>query len=74
MDNLRDQEKQLFGELWRYYVDAFTPHYKKPQGMRGWLKVLVLQFKGEPQVGADAVRGKAAELQRALSSPEKPPQ
>lgn len=68
VDYLRDQEKKLFGELWRYYVDAYTPHYKKPEGIRGRLKVLVQHFKGEPEVGADAVRSKAAELQRAMSS------
>ena len=66
---LRDREATLFGEFWRYYVDAYTPHYKKPQGIRGRLKLLAQQFKGEPEVGADEVQSKAAELRQVMLSP-----
>lgn len=65
---LRDSERQLFSELWRL-VDAYTPHYRKPESIHGRLKVMVQQFKGEPQVGADAVRNKADELLRVMLSP-----
>ena len=65
---LRDVERELFGELWRYYVDVYTPHNKKPEGIRGRLRVLGQQFKGESETGADAVRKKATELQRVMSS------
>lgn len=66
--SLNAREQQLFSELWRS-VDAYTPHYKKPTTVGSRLKGLVQQFKGEPQVGADAVRNKAAELQRVMLSP-----
>ena len=66
---LRDRERELFGEFWRYYVDAYTPHYKKPTTVRIRLKGLVQAFKGESEVGADAVKNKAAELQRVMLSP-----
>jgi len=68
VDDLREEEKRVFGELWRYYVDAYTPHYKKPEGLRARLKCLIQQFKGASEVGADALRSKAAELQLAMSS------
>jgi hypothetical protein len=65
---LRDRERELFGEFWRNCVDAYTPHYKRPTTVASRLKGLVQEFKGEPQVGADAVRAKAAELQCVMSS------
>ena len=67
-NTLRDQERQVFSELWRF-VDAYTPHYKKPTTVRSRLKGLVQQFKGESEVGADIVRSKATELQRLMLSP-----
>jgi hypothetical protein len=65
---LRDPERQLFSELWRL-VDGYTPHYQKPTTVRSRLKGLTQQFKGESEIGADAVRSKAAELQRVMLSP-----
>ena len=66
--DLRDREREMFSELWRF-VDAYTPHYKKPTTITSRLKGLVQEFKGESEVGADAVKSKAAELQRVMLSP-----
>jgi len=68
VSNLRDREREIFGELWRC-VDAYTPHFKKPTTVRSRLKSLVQEFKGETEVGVEAVRSKAAELQRVMLSP-----
>jgi len=64
-----EPERELFSELWRF-VDAYTPHYQNPTTIRSRLESLVKQFKGEPEVSAEAVKTKAMELQRViLSSP-----
>ena len=61
-------ERKRFSQLWRF-VDAYTPSYKEPTTARGKLKRLGREFfKGESEAGADAVRNKAAELQRVMLS------
>ena len=65
---LREPERKRFSQLWRF-VDAYTPSYKEPTTARGKLKRLGREFfKGESEAGADAVRNKAAELQRVMLS------